>query len=369
MGAAVDHTIVVCEGPGHLTILTLERRGVLDRREVAIEGLWPCWSPDGGLIAASTLQAGGREVRGTIELLDGEGRALRTAHQALPGAPPVIAPRVPHYVYWAPGGATLAFVAPGPESLGLYLSDRHGAYSSDRIAAGAPIFFSWSPDARRIAIHAGADLSIYDVAGRTATPLASNAIGFRAPVFARDRLIYASPSPPGVVLVSVDAADPGRRTELGTFEGGVVLQTVAGDPPWVSVSLTREPDTGTFHELFLVDPATGARSAVAKGPYAAAIWSPRGDRAAVVVPGQMGDGRYSLVVYDRAYLLSHALWSADGSAILCCGRLPGDAVSWSFADRQNDYVWYWPVERGSAFVRAAVGDSAFFRPGVQGNGR
>jgi TolB protein len=390
----VDHTVVVCEGPGRLSLVRVGPEGVRERREVATEGLWPCWSPDGEVIAVSTLHPGGREVRGTIELLDAEGRPLRTAHQALPGTPPVIAPRVPHYVNWAPGAGTLAFVAPGTDSLALFLSDRHGTYSSDRVASGAPLFFSWSPDGEWIAVHAGGDLSIYAVRTRTMMPVLSNAIGFRAPVFVGSRFVYATPSPPGVVVAAADAADPGEQRELGRFEGGVVLQAVAGDPPAVSVSLTREPDTGSFNELILLDPATGQKTPVARGPFSAAIWSPRGDQVAVVVPGQMGDGRYSVMVYDRRghyvavsesfvpsqdyrtylgffdqYLLSHALWSSDGEAFLCCGRLAGDGISWSFGDQQNDYVWYWRVARHSPFVRASVGDCAFFRPTPGGNGR
>jgi Tol biopolymer transport system component len=351
-------------------------------------GLWPCWSPGGELIAVSRLETSGREPLATIDLLDFDGVALRTAHNHIPGAPPVIAPRVPHYVQWSPDGRTLSFVAPGSDALGLHLSDAGGAYSSDRIATGAPLFHSWSPDGRHIGIHAGANLSLFTLATRATTPIASDAIGFRVPVFAQGHLFFARPAPPGVSLMALrlDGDKPGGEWEAGRFGGGVVLQAVPGG---VSVAMTREPDTGSFHELWVVriDANDALPALVARGPFVAALWSPEGDRVALVIPTQMGDGRYSVQVRGRdgsflaasegfvpsqdfrtylgffdQYALSHHLWAPDGSALLMTGRLAGDAVSWSFADRQLDYVWYWPARRGTALDLVCSGDAAFFPP-------
>jgi hypothetical protein len=383
--------IAICEGPGRLSLARRVDSGwLLNPLDTA--GLWPCWAPDGTCIAVSTLNTGTREVRGTVELLDGTGNHLRTAHLPLPGAPPVIAPRVPHYVQWSPDGNVLSFVAPGPDALGLHISDRWGSFSSDRIASGAPIFHAWSPDSSALAIHAGTNLSVYRLSSRESVEVSADAVGFRTPVYTGASLVYAAPAPPGVSVMAVRGDGDGEPRELARFEGGVVLETVGGEHPRVSVAVTREPDSGNFHQLWLVDPADGVRSLVARGPFTAAMWSPSGDRVAVVYPTQMGDGRYAVQIYDQAgryiaateplvpsqdmrsylgffdqYLLSHLLWSPDGEALLLSGRLPGDASAWSFADQQNDYVWYWRVSKGSPLERVAVGDMAFFRPG-DGNG-
>ncbi len=386
-GDLVDHTVVLCEGPGRLSLLTVGEDGTTPPQPLSIQGLWPCWSPDGQNLAISTLQTGSREVRGSIELLDSNGAEVRTAHQAVPGAPPVIAPRVPHYVQWSPDSSTLSFVAPGSEALGLFLSDRGGSYNSDRVAAGAPLFSSWSDDSGLMAIHAGADLSTYNVKTRVTIPITRNAVGFRTPIFAENRLIYAMSSPPGVTVFSASPVAPDDVREIARFDGGIVLQAVGGETPGIAVCVTREPDSGTFNELLLLNPGGGAPSRVARGPFAAALWSPRGDRVAVVSPTQTGDGRYAIQVYDRTgryvaatesivpsqdyrtylgffdqYSLSHHLWSPDGTALLCCGRLPGDGSAWSFTDRQDDYCWYWRVAPNSPFVRLGTGDCAFFRP-------
>jgi hypothetical protein len=106
-----------------------------------------------------------------------------------------------------------------------------------------------------------------------------------------------------------------------------------------------------------------------------------------VVPTQAGDGRYAVHVRDASgafiaateavvpsqdfrtylgffdqYAISHRLWSPDGRAMLLAGRLPGDAIAWSFADRPNDYVWYWPTEPGVPLELISPGDNAFFAP-------
>jgi hypothetical protein len=385
----MPHTIIVCEGPGQLSLAVPAPEGAWERRQLQARGLWPCWSPGGETIAVSHLETSGREPSATIELLDGHGAALRTAHHHIPGAPPVIAPRVPHYVQWSPDGTTLSFVAPGSDALGLHLSDAGGAYSSDRIATGAPLFHSWSPDGKHIGIHAGADLSLFTLASRSTRAVASDAIGFRVPVFAQGHLFFARPAPPGVSLMALPAHGEGVgiEWEAGRFGGGVVLQAVPGG---VSVAMTREPDTGSFHELWVVQ-INGFEAAppelVAKGPFVAALWSPEGDRVALVIPTQMGDARYSVQVRGRdgsflaasegfvpsqdfrtylgffdQYALSHHLWAPDGSALVLTGRLAGDGISWSFADRQLDYVWYWAAQRGTPLQLVCSGDAAFFPP-------
>jgi dipeptidyl aminopeptidase/acylaminoacyl peptidase len=395
MAAAMPPTLIICEGPGRLSVASRGAAGGWELSPIAAAGLWPCWSPDGDCFAVSTLDPQTRSVRGSIDLLDASGGYLRTAHHPPTGAPSVIAPRVPHYVQWSPSGEVLGFVAPGTEALGLYLSDRGGSYSSDRIATGAPVFHAWSPDSRYVAIHAGAELSVYDTEARETVPIGANAVGFRTPVFSDGLVVHAAPSPPGVSLVAQDVTG-GAPDEIARFEGGVALQAVDGDVPAVSVAMTREPDSGNFHQLWLVEVASRARTLVAKGPFTAAAWAPDGKRVAVVSPAQTGDGRYTVQVLDRdghyvaaaeaivpsqdlrthlgffdQYVLSHPLWAPDSGALLLAGRLPGDGVAWSFGDRQNDYVWYWSVERGAPLERVAVGDVAFFRPGTasgSGNG-
>ena len=382
------HSLIICEGPGRLSLAQRQPEGSWTTRALAMRGLWPCFSPDGGAIAISALEES-REVTGTIELLDAQGSWLRTAHEPQAGAPSVIAPRVPHYVQWSPGGATLSFVAPGEEALGIHLSDRAGAYNSDRIATGAPVFHSWSSDSRFVAIHAGAELSIFDMLSRSQTSISSSALGFRTPVVAGDELVYALPSPPGVAVMACSPSDPASEREIGHFAGGLVLERVWGFPARVSIAVTREPDSGSFHQLWTVDLDDPAleRRLVAKGPFAAAMWAPDGQKVALLIPAQTGDGRFALRVHGPSgeflaatealvpsqdcrtymgffdqYAISHHFWSPDSLAMVICGRLPGDGPAWSFSDRQDDYVWYWTVDRNQPLERLGIGDIAFFSP-------
>jgi hypothetical protein len=71
--------------------------------------------------------------------------------------------------------------------------------------------------------------------------------------------------------------------------------------------------------------------------------------------------RTTLAFFDQ-YGLSHRPWSPDGSAFLLCGRIAGDGTSWSFSDRQNDYVLLWEPAVRAPLEVVATGEVAFFSP-------
>src|SRR4029079_4749813 len=144
----------------------------------------------------------------------------------------------------------------------------------------------------------------------------------------------------------------------------------------------RNPDAGTFDELWLVHPATRSKDQIlASGPFAAAFWAPEGDRVALMVPLQTGDGRYSVTARDRGgayiaatepfvpsqdfrtvvgffdqYGTSHSLWSADSALLTVTGRAGGDGPPSSFADGPLDTVFAWRPAPGEPLVPLTGGD-------------
>lgn len=335
----------------------------------------------------------GRDVRSAVRLLDDRGKELRDLYVAPPDGPPVIAPRVPQYARWSPAGDLVSIVAASTDSLSLYLSDPDGVFTADRIARGGPIFHAWSDDGQLIAIHAGSDLILYNVAARESVLVASDAVGFRAPVFVGGGLAYCVASDKGIALTWRETGTASTRT-LGTYATGVVLQRRGGPTGYLSVAVAAGEDMGSLGGVWDVSlDGSGEPRMVARGPFAAALWSPDGRRVALIVPTQIGDGRYAVHThtadghFDAAaealvpsqdmrtfmsffdqYAGSHPIWTPDGNGLVLCGRLPGDGVAWSFADQQRDYVWYWSARPGAPLELVGPGDSASFAP-ANGNAR
>lgn len=122
-----------------------------------------------------------------------------------------------------------------------------------------------------------------------------------------------------------------------------------------------------------------------KGPYVAAWWSPAGDRLVVVVPTQMGDGRYALHSVDPQgrrtgatlglvpsedtrialgffdqYFQSHCPWSPDGRYVGISGRIVDDAVSSSFGDPAGDGLLLWGAGPGEPLHHLGEGGYVSF---------
>lgn len=393
-GRALSTELIITEGPGRLRRAQRAPNGSWSDTHLVGEGLWPAWSPDGARLVAAWAGTRGKEVRSAVRLLDDGGHDIRDLYVSPPAWPPVIAPRLPHYAQWSPGGDAVSIVAAAPDSLRLYLSDPDGLFTADHIASGAPIFHAWSDNGSFLAIHAGTELSLYDFRQRESQLLASDAAGFRAPVFVGGGLAYCVASGDGVEVRWRDAASTETRT-LATYSTGVILQGRGhAATRELSISVAGAEDMGSLASAWTVDVAADAAPRlVARGPFSAAVWSPGGDRLAMIIPTQIGDGRFAVRVCDAGgdfvaateafvpsqdmrtfmsffdqYARSHPIWAPDGGALVLCGRLAGDGVAWSFADRQLDYVWYWAVERGSPLELVGVGDSAFFAPS-NGNAR
>ena len=333
----------------------------------------------------------GDDIRSTIELLALDGSHLRTLHQTAKGIGPVIAPRIPHYGAWSPHGDVLSYVAQSSYGLTLFLSDVAGAFVSDPVINGAPIFFSWCPDNNFLGVHAGDELAVVEVQGsRNTASVAPHAVGFRTPAFSDDGnvMAYAVPSEPGVAVMRAHFQGTGGR-EVHRLPGGVALGFRPGTLQ-LTVALTLDPASGLFDELWSLDlsqePAAVVR--LTHGPFVAFFWAPAGDRLAMVVPAQTGDGRFSARVLDPAgrplgaseaivpsqdfrtvlgffdqFSKSHHLWSPNGQAFLMAGRLAGgDMVSQAFGDPVGDFVLLWHAERGGSIEAVAPGDIGFFPP-------
>ena len=362
--------------------------------ELAPSGRWPAWRPGHEALALSVVSGAREERRSAVELLDFEGNHLRNLFESAPGVDAVIAPNVPHYALWSPTGEVLTLVAPGRAGLTLFLSEADGPIIADPIQSGGPLFLAWSPDGRRLAIHAGVNLSILELAeARASRPISADARGFRTPAFSDDGelLAFATPdaSGDGVALKVSSGSGESSRT-VDELPGGVTLAFRPGTRT-LTVAVSLRPASGAFDQLWTFDLASDEEpQLLLRRPFVGFFWDPAGEKLALVVPSTTGDGNVSIharsadgsllgaspmfvpspdyqtvVGFFDQYGRSHPLWAPDGSAFLVGGRQLTDSPAAMYGSGSHDAVMSWTPGRGSPFERLSEGGIGFFPPAVQ----
>jgi hypothetical protein len=384
MGHAAPSPLVVVRPDGPVVVV---RRLAGEQRELelAAHGWWPTWNRLGE-VALSHVETVGESLA-TLEVFDVRDPALepRIVSRTTPAA--LIAPRTPHYALWSDDGATLCYVTPSEDGLGVFTALPGDATSPVRLATGAPMFPAWEPGGPRLALHHGATLTVLEPGSPRQTIISERAVGFRTPAFRDDGriLAFAEPAGAGVVIATVDP-DGTERQPIAHEPGGVALAFRPSSRE-LALAVSRTPEMGVFDELAVVDSVSRGRRRLHRGPFVAFWWSPAGDRVAVLVPAQTGDGRYQLhiisaegsvlasaepivlsqdlrtvVSFFDQYALSHRLWSPDGSSFALCGRLVSDGVASSFGDPPGDAVYTWAAFRGAPLERLGHGVAAFYPP-------
>lgn len=238
--------------------------GAWEPTTLALNARWAAWNPVRDLIAYSSYVPGTDE-RSTIELVTSDARKVRTMYDSA-GRPATIAPRLPHYLNWSPGGDLLSFVAHGHHGLTFFLGDPDSAADPDPIINDAPIFHAWCTDNNFVAIHHGNELNVVEVQGSRSTAIVSDqAVGFRTPAYSDDAdvLCYAVPSEPGVAIMRALFQGTGSQ-KVCTFPGGAALSFRPGTRH-LAVAVTKTPQSGNFDELWLVDLADGREESVTRG--------------------------------------------------------------------------------------------------------
>jgi Tol biopolymer transport system component len=291
------------------------------------------WSPAGRWVAWSVDDAndvdGAREVR-LCARADAE--PLDPAGAAQVAQPRVVASALEaFYLLPSPCGSYLSHLSPGP--LGLELGVTDLASGELRIIErGQPLFWSWSPDSSRLAVHAGERVFVSSVDGAVMAVLSEQAGSFVAPWW----------MPDGSVVVASDEhlvshGPDGSAITLARHPG---TARFALDPDGRRLAFVDLVDTGPV--LVALDLLTGERVRIATEATAAFQWSPDGRRLAALVsagPGHLqwlvssGDEVTRLppfrpapgwlrevVPFFEQYSHSHAVWSADGRHLVAPGR-------------------------------------------------
>ena len=321
---------------------------------------WPTWSPDGSKLAVSRVQIRSeREATVSIQIIDAiNGRADTVYTNEVPA---LIADGVPHYLYWAPDGQSLGFIASTPRGLTLYVAPILSNEEPVAVETGAPLYFSWAKNSREILLHSGREIKLVPSSAAGGSPVTVGSDdGFRVPAYSPanppdgQRLAYATHNDEGgLIMVAISGVleQDQPMLEVGPFSAflwspdgsrlAVADRLDAGGPAFhrlrvVSIKGTRE---GTGEET-QVNPQV---ETIATEDLLAFYWSPDGQRLAWValepeqrlfqwrVSGRDGadpkdlfrfqpSGEFfTLLSYFDQYAYSHFPWSTDSSQLVVAG--------------------------------------------------
>ncbi|MQG09909.1 MAG: hypothetical protein FI716_00240, partial [SAR202 cluster bacterium] len=308
---------------------------------------WPTWSADGTKMAASrvVVEEAGTDV--TLQVLDARNGRSETVYEDNGGG--LVAQGAPHYIYWAPSGNELSFLAATSDGLGLFLWDGTSGKRAAQIQQGGPLYYQWSNNADAMALHIGPDVIWVRPPDGGGSRQSFESVGsFRVPAI----------SPDGESLAFVDQAD-GRmglyvastsdleQARMITDVGSPSAFMWSPDGTQIAVADQSVPRGPLFDRLTLVPvdgtPITTLSSGRTSNGVWAFFWSPAGDKLAwvsvnadeqelewVVSPSDGSDTNrlfsfqpsvevFILLSFFDQYGYSHTPWSPDGKFLVVAG--------------------------------------------------
>jgi len=374
---------------------------------------WPTWSPDGTKLAVSRVQVlSEREATVSIQVIDAiTGRADTVYTNEVPG---LIADGVPHYLYWAPDGQSLGFIATTSRGLTLFVSSFDSTVVSNEapltVETGAPLYFSWAKDSQGLLLHSGPEIKLVASLANVESSLALGSDdGFRVPAYSPadspggPRLAYATHNADGGLLMvanssALEQAQP--VLEIGPFSAFLW----SPDGTQLAVADRLDPGGPTFQRLRVVsiketngetNGETGRETSegtqvdtqvetIADEDLLAFYWSPDGQRLAWVALDReqmlfqwrvtSSDGTdpkdlfrfqpsgefFTLLSFFDQYAYSHSPWSPDSSQLVVAGS-PEQAF-----ERRNGHtptgsrIFVLDVAGGNPPLEIAAGTLAFW---------
>ena len=278
--------------------------------------------------AAVAWSAAGQWTAWSVQTSElGEPHEIRIHHEGS-DSNHVVTPTDAFYLSPSPCGRILSHLSPGPLGLELGTSDVHRP-SLRIVERGQPLFWSWSPDAAQLAVHAGDHVEVVPVDGGEARVLTEDAGMFIVPWWLPDgSIVLAGPT-------HVESHDPdGTVTALAAHPGAARF---AVDPDGRRLALVESGEDGR-PRLVVIDLLTGERAIALADRPLAFFWLPDGRHLAALGPAGPGRVRWhvtggddvrilasfrpgvawtrTVLPFFEQYAHSHAVWSADGRSLV-----------------------------------------------------
>lgn len=308
---------------------------------------WPTWSADGIKLAASRVivEESGAEI--TLQVMDANTGSSHTVYEN--GRAGLVADGAPHYIYWAPTGEQVSFLASTPDGLSLFVWDDTRGSLATRIDRGAPLYYQWSKDAQAMALHVGPEVIWARFPAAEPSRISFQSAGnFRVPALSPDgsSIAYVDRTIEGAGLYLAPTYDLDQAKKLMDVGWSSAIMW-SPDGTQIAVADQSNPRTQLFNNLLLAPADGGSPTSLVSEDAStnvwAFFWSPAGDKLAWVrVNGASqelelmvspSDGSGSDQIFDfqpsaevfimmsffDQYAHSHSLWSPDGQALVIAG--------------------------------------------------
>ena len=324
---------------------------------------WPTYSPDGRRLAFAGYRTGASQLGSAAVLVSEVGHENATALLESAGMATI-------YLYWSPDSRHLAALLQHGQDLELHLFDATAADQPRQLLVGQPLYWSWAPDGKTIAVHVGGDAGsaadawvglLHLGAGDAREERFIDPPGvFRAPAWSPsgDKLAYATLGGGASLLTVRDAGGQVTRIASSPSEVGF---TWSPSGEWLAFTAGDAGRPGVYRGLEVVHPDGSERRRLSEDPLVAFYWSPDATRLAVVgidtgartltwsvlsVDGKTkrplnaflpsSDFAFQLPFFDQ-YAQSTSVWSAD-SKRLVYGAASGDDRSNGSGQRERVVV-------------------------------
>lgn len=248
---------------------------------------FPAWSPTENRLAAVGID---REGGGVFTVQDRVGAEAERLYRD-----PVAAPI---YLYWAPNGKEIGFLANTEGGLGLRVVGTNGA-GARQLLTGNPLYWQWSRDGARLLVHSGVSsagrVAFYSAAGGASKPFGEPGF-FNAPGLSASGTYLAYAEFTGSVNRVVLAGNRPRNAQLRRevpYEG---VAAFTWSPTTEQLAIMSPPAAARlpYGPIRLLDAATGELTPLVEATALAFFWSPDGKHIAYLTPfrrrgGQLAD--------------------------------------------------------------------------------
>ena len=304
---------------------------------------WPTWSADGTKLAASRVVVREDKAEITVQVLDARTGRSETVYENEQAG--LVADGAPHYIYWAPIGDALSFLASTPGGLSLLVWDGIPGNPASLVDQGAPLYYHWSKDGGAMALHVGSDITLAtSLAVGAARQTVQSSGGFRVPAISPDgeslAYVAAADGSMGLYIAPVTDLSQARKIiDVGALSAFLWSpdgsQLVVGDQP--------NPRFPFFDRLMLVPVGDGTVTTLSTERVLAFYLAPTGDKLAWVElnPAEQemewvvstSDGSdvkrlfsfrpsaevFIMLSFFDQYAYSHSPWSPDGKSLVVAG--------------------------------------------------
>ena len=309
---------------------------------------WPTWSPDGRKLAVSRVTIEGPssiDVRlHSITLATGAAIQL---YQNPAGVAPIIAPGVPHYMYWSPDSNRLAFLAQGPQGQTLFVSPVDDPARLGTVISGAPLYLAWSTGNRFLLLHVGQDMLLSDVTTfEQPRDLGARSPVFRAPAWSPGgaKMAYIDDDPEGGNALFVADVDGQNGRPIAPV-GDSVAFLWSPSRDWIALVETDGASYPVYKGLKVVELEDGTVRTLTDEGVLSFFWSPDGGTIAYVAfdpsaghltwkvvdpeggqPRKLADFTptnelLTMMTFFDQYAYSNSLWSPDSRHLVFSGQL------------------------------------------------